>query len=78
MVLGRSCSMRFGRERGNVGQGREKVVGLLEEADFRIALSPGSGEEDACLAAGAEGDVGGKARAAAGFLEDRRGGGGVA
>jgi hypothetical protein len=61
--------VHFGREGRNVGQGGKKIVGRVVEVDLLFAFAFSDGEEDAGLATGAEGDVGGEAGAAAGFLQ---------
>jgi hypothetical protein len=74
----RRCRARLWWERRHVGKRGEQVVGFVEEIDFGVAFTPCGGEKDPGLAAGAEGDVGCEAGAAAGFLHDCGGGGGVA
>ena len=50
----------------------------MKEIDVPGTGAIGGGEEDAGLAAGIDGNVGGKAGAAAGFLQDQGGACGVA
>ena len=50
----------------------------MEEVDLGFSFAPSGGEKNAGLATGDEGDVGGKAGAAACFLQDCGWGGGVA
>jgi len=68
----------FRWKRRYVGQRGEKVVGFVEQVDGGVAFAPRGGEEDAGLAVGAEGDVGGEAGSTAGFLHDCGWGGRVA
>ena len=78
MFLNRGRGANFGWQWWNIGEVCEEIIGFVEEVDGGVAFAPCGREEDAGLAAGAEGDVGGEARAASGFLQDCRGSGGVA
>jgi hypothetical protein len=62
-----------GRKRRHISQGRQKIVGFVEEAYMRTSLAVGDRQKDARLALGAQSDVCLKPRASPGLLHQRGG-----